>query len=108
QLKAEPIILGANRRTNMIAELWQDLRFGARMFVKNPGFTLIAVITLALGIGANSALFGLSDAVMFRTLTVPRPEELVLVATRTSEGGLHPDFSYPLYVTLRDNNDVFA
>lgn len=92
----------------MIADLWQDLRFGARMFVKNPGFTLIAIITLALGIGANSALFGLLDAVLLRTLAVPRPQELVLVATRTGEGGLHPDFSYPLYVALRDGNDVFA
>ncbi len=108
QVEPEPIILGTNRRTNMIADLWQDLRFGARMFVKNPGFTLIAIITLALGIGANSALFGLLDAVMLRTLAVPRPQELVLVSTRTSEGGLHPDFSYPLYVALRDGNDVFA
>src|SRR5262245_4908158 len=104
----EPIVVGTNRRTNMISDLWQDLRYGARMLMKNPGFTLIAALTLALGIGANSALFGLLDAVMLRTLTVPRPEELALVATRTSEGGLHPDFSYPLYAALRDNNDVFA
>src|SRR5262245_19730828 len=108
QVTPEPIVLGTNRRTKMIADLWQDLRFGARMLLKNPGFTLVAVITLALGIGANSALFGLLDAVMLRTLNVPRPEELALVATRTSEGGLHSDFSYPLYAALRDNNDVFA
>jgi putative ABC transport system permease protein len=108
QVAPEPIVVGTNRRTNMIADLWQDLRYGARMLMKNPGFTLIAALTLALGIGANSALFGLLDAVMLRTLTVPRPEELALVATRTSEGGLHTDFSYPLYAALRDNNDVFA
>src|SRR6266536_4162932 len=96
------------RGMRWIGDLWQDLRYGARMLMKNPGFTLIAALTLALGIGANSALFGLLDAVMLRTLTVPRPEELVLVATRTSEGGLHSDFSYPLYAALRDNNDVFA
>ncbi|HJQ25175.1 MAG TPA: ABC transporter permease [Blastocatellia bacterium] len=88
--------------------LLSDVRFGWRMLIKTPGFTAVAVVTLALGIGANSALFGLLDAVLLRTLTVPRPEELVLVATRTTEGGLHPDFSYPLYVALRDNNDVFS
>src|SRR3989442_11957352 len=88
--------------------LFRDIRYGVRSLLKQPGFTLVAVITLALAIGANSAIFTLMDAVLLRTLAVPHPEELVMVATRTQEGGLHADFSYPLYQALRDRNDVFA
>src|SRR5438128_9309179 len=91
----------------MMETLWQDLRYGLRTFIKQPGFTAVAVLTLALGIGANTAIFSLIDAVLLKLLPVKDPAQLVALAA-TSAGPRGPAFSYPMFQDLRDRSQVFA
>ena len=95
--------------------LRQDIRYGIRTLMKNPGFTAIAVLTLALGLGANTAIFSLTDQILLRRLPVERPEELVVVRSpgpksghTWSDGDGSASFSYPVFKALRDKNNVFA
>jgi putative ABC transport system permease protein len=83
-------------------EMFQDLRYGARMLVKRPGFTLIAVITLALGIGANLTIFSFVDTMFFRPLPAREPYRLVNVG-RGIDGG----YAYPVYAHFRDHSKSF-
>src|SRR6266545_2264760 len=89
--------------------LWQDLRYGARMLMKNPGFTLVAVITLALGVGANTAIFSVVNAVLLRPLPYPESEQLVrLLAMDTARGATDIGASMPDYREWRKRNQSFA
>src|SRR5438128_244083 len=89
--------------------LLQDLRYGVRQLRRTPGFTAVAVLTLALGIGANTAIFSLSDAVMLRMLPVEKPKELMQVQYGDPDwSGEGAHFTNPLWEQVRDRQDVFS
>src|SRR5512145_1422914 len=88
--------------------LWQDLRYGARMLLKKPGFTLIAVITLAMGLGANTAIFSVSNALILKPLPFERLDQLVAVReTLTHQGLKATAVSAADFTELRGQNTVF-
>src|ERR1700676_3220336 len=95
---------------------WMDLRFATRTLLKNPGFLIVALLSLGLGIGANTAIFSLIDAVMLRALPVDHPEQLVLltdpgdggVDVETTQTGVRSILAYPEFEQLRAHNSVFA
>src|SRR5438132_6052699 len=91
-----------------IERFWQDIRHGCRMFVKNPAFAAIAVISIAFGTGANVAIFSAADALLLRPLPVPRPSELMTVGTKVRVGiSTQTLASYPDYIDIRDRTHTF-
>jgi predicted permease len=90
----------------LLETLFQDVRFGTRMLAKNPGFTIVAILTLALGIGANTAIFSVVQAVLLRGLPFKDPAHLVRVNESVAKGGRSP-VAYPNYLDWRAQNSVF-
>src|SRR5262249_10134698 len=86
--------------------MYNDLRYGIRMLAKSPVFTSVAVLSLALGIGANTAIFTLIDAMLLRWLPVPNPQELVVLAHNPSPQDT--SFNYPDYRYVRDHNGSYT
>jgi len=90
--------------------LWKDIRYGVRMLAASPGFTIVAVLSLAIGIGANCAIFSFADALLLRPLPVARPSEVLTVGSRSSFEAFNASSlvsSYRDYVDIRDRNKSF-
>jgi predicted permease len=94
----------------MFGGIWQDFRFAIRMLRKNPGFTAVAALTLALGIGANTAIFTLMDAVMLKNLPVKQPEQLIELLTGSGDPGakIYNSFSWHAFQHWRERNQSLS
>src|SRR6266496_2040811 len=100
---------------HIMTTILNDLRYALRTFVKSPGFAIIAVAPLALGIGANAAIFALVNRVLLTLLPVRNPQELVLLSSKGpiqghgwSDRDIATSFTYPMYKDLRDGNSPFS
>jgi predicted permease len=96
------------RRVMWLDDFLMDLRYAARTLARQPGFLAAAVLSLGLGIGANTAIFSLIDAVMLRAMPVSEPQQLVQITRSYAGGQTGGNFSYPLFEYLRDGNHVFS
>src|SRR5689334_4175558 len=91
-----------------MSTLLQDLRYGARMLWKKPGFTVVAIVTLALGIGANTTIFSFVNGILLRSLPYPQPDRLVVLDETALKRGIPSmDVSYPNFLDWREQNRVF-
>src|SRR5215510_11364334 len=106
--ESRPSILNPRSSRGIMHTLWQDLRYGARMLSKSLNYTLIAVITLALGIGANTAIFSVVNAVLLRPLPYAEPERLVALWESHAERPMSRDsISYPNFFDWRAQSKSF-
>src|SRR5205085_1101085 len=97
------------RGTRWLEDLWQDLRYGVRILAKQPGFTAVAALALALGVGVNTAILSAVNGFVLRPLPVEKPEELVAPYWgRRADAQVWGDFSYPNYLDVREQNRSFA
>jgi predicted permease len=111
EVPQELIVPGGGGSGNFLASIWQDIRYGLRMLRKNPGFTAVAVISLGLGIGANTTIFSFVNALLFRPPSVQAPGELLEVWNQNIRShGIesYTPLTYPDYLYYRDHNQAFS
>jgi putative ABC transport system permease protein len=105
----EPLVMGNEGKTNMIADFWQDLRYAARMLVRAPAFTTIAVLALALGIGANTAIFSVVNKILLQPLPFKNPNELVIIWENATHLGFPKNTpSAANFADWRDQSTLFT
>ncbi len=100
----DPVVIGGGGRGNFLPGIGQDLRFGLRQLRRNPSFAAVAILSLALGIGANALVFSVVNATVLRPLPIDHPEQVVFLETKNAG----PSQSFPNYQDLRDRNRTFA
>src|SRR5215510_12458634 len=88
--------------------LWQDLRYGVRMLNKHRSFTVVAVLILAVGIGANATIFSIVNAFLFRPMPVKDPQQLVVLLATGHQIELPHPIPYPDYLDYRDEREIFS
>jgi predicted permease len=111
EVPQEPIVPGGGGTGNFLASIWQDIRYGLRMLRKSPGFMAVAVISLGLGIGANTTIFSFVNALLFRPPAVGVPGELLEIWNQNIRGhGIqsYTPLTYPDYLYYRDHNQAFS
>lgn len=109
RVATEPVIGGAGRKSNMFGELAQDLRYAARMLVRTPAFTAVAVLALALGIGANTAIFSVVNAVLLQPLPFKNPDQLVIIWENATHLGFPKNTPSPAnFLDWRAQSTVFS
>jgi predicted permease len=97
------------RGVPLLESLWQDIRFGRRMLRKNRGFTATAILTLAIGIGANTAIFSMVNWLILRPLPIYQPNKVVQVYSTSKNGGINRRFSFPDFLEIeKDSSDAFS
>jgi putative ABC transport system permease protein len=96
------------KEKKVMSQIWQDVRFSLRMLAKNPGFALVAIITMGLGIGANTAIFSVVNTVLLRPLPYDSPERITMVYTTNEKRGINRNpFSYPNFTDFRSTQQSF-
>ena len=109
QATQEPVVMGGGSKGNILADLWQDTRYGLRMSGRNPGITAVAVTTLALGIGLNTVIFSMVNGLLLRPLPVRHPEQIYTLAKEKNGVGSGNMFSYQDFQEIRkQTNALFS